>query len=341
MSYLCRNCFQDSEIIGFIISKSYSGNCSFCGSENIECVSFEDLFEFFFELSENFKIDLNGKPLVELIQDKWNFFSKTEIGIRILNSYLTYTQSSIANAMELVNFSDEILDNVNYWDILRKTLIEKNRYITDVKYLREDLKWETLLGSKYLLDRHQKLYRARLHANKDEKAFSKKKMYSPPKENSTAGRANPSGIPYLYLCDNDETVLYEIRSFFLDEVSIGTFLLSKDIKENVYINDFTEIPSIYKEGEEIQNAIITTLLKEKISLELSKPLRRYDSELEYIPTQFICEFIKEFTEVKGIKFKSSLHDKGNNIVIFEQDVLDCIKVNKVKVSNVEIKSDNY
>lgn len=296
---------------------------------------------FFFELSENFKIDLNGKPLVELIQDKWNFFSKTEIGIRILNSYLTYTQSSIANAMELVNFSDEILDNVNYWDILRKNLIEKNRYITDVKYLREDLKWETLLGSKYLLDRQQKLYRARLHANKDEKAYSKKKMYSPPKENSTAGRANPSGISYLYLCDNDETVLYEIRSFFLDEVSIGTFLLSKDIKENVYINDFTEIPSIYKEGEEIQNAIITTLLKEKISLELSKPLRRYDSELEYIPTQFICEFIKEFTEVKGIKFKSSLHDKGNNIVIFEQDVLDCIKVNKVKVSNVEIKSDNY
>ncbi len=56
--------------------------------------------------------------------------------------------------------------------------------------------------------------------------------------------------------------------------------------------------------------------KQKISIDLSKPMRRYDNEIEYIPTQFICEFIKVFTGASGIKFSSSLHPSGNNFVIF-------------------------
>ncbi|WP_228402509.1 RES domain-containing protein [Chryseobacterium sp. RU33C] len=67
-------------------------------------------------------------------------------------------------------------------------------------------------------------------------------------------------------------------------------------------------------------------------------MRRYDSELDYIPTQFICEFIKIFTGVQGIKFRSSVHITGNNLVIFNQELMECISVKKVKINQLNIRS---
>jgi len=81
------------------------------------------------------------------------------------------------------------------------------------------------------------------------------------------------------------------------------------------------------------------LLKKKISADLSKPHRRYDSELEYIPTQFICEFIKHLTGADGIKFSSSLDsEKGNNIVLFATDKVKCISVEGIRINQVKINS---
>ena len=113
--------------------------------------------------------------------------------------------------------------------------------------------------------------------------------------------------------------------------------LKSDIIDDVYISDFTESVSIFHPSK-VRLKLTASLLKEKISFELSKPMRRYDSEIEYIPTQFICEFIKIFTNVKGIKFRSSLHANGNNFVIFQQDIFECTNVKKVKVNKVEIDS---
>ena len=67
-------------------------------------------------------------------------------------------------------------------------------------------------------------------------------------------------------------------------------------------------------------------------------MRRYDSELEYIPTQFICEYIKVFTRAKGIRFRSSLHKEGNNIVFFESALMECKSVKKVKIRNINLNS---
>ena len=132
-----------------------------------------------------------------------------------------------------------------------------------------------------------------------------------------------------------DTVLYEIRASYLDEVSIGTFSLKNDLTSAITISDFTESETIFHPSR-VGVKIKTTLLKQKISIDLSKPMRRYDSELDYIPTQFICEFIKVYTDVQGIKFRSSLHTLGNNIVIFNQHFMQCIDVKKVKVNKVII-----
>ena len=175
-----------------------------------------------------------------------------------------------------------------------------------------------------------------MHHTQLEDPFTNDKMFCPPKENSTAGRANPSGIPFLYLSDNRQTILYEIRASYLDEISIGTFSL-KEGASDVIISDFTESPTLFHPSK-VKERIKSTLLKKLISRDLSKPLRRYDSELDYIPTQFICEFIKIYTGVQGIKFRSSLHTVGNNIVIFDQNIMECKQVEKVKITKVVITS---
>jgi hypothetical protein len=163
-------------------------------------------------------------------------------------------------------------------------------------------------------------------------------MGCPDKSNAPAGRANPQGIPYLYLSKSIETTLYEIRATFLDDVSVGTFIIKNDSK--IILVDFTESPNLFLNVDEIVDYTKSMLLKRYISKELSKPIRRYDSELEYIPTQFICEFIRHFTGADGILFNSSLHKGGKNIVLFDQDKVECISVTKHRVTKINIETKN-
>ncbi len=78
-------------------------------------------------------------------------------------------------------------------------------------------------------------------------------------------------------------------------------------------------------------------LKKVISKDLSKPIRRYDSDIEYIPTQYICEFIRLIIGVDGILFNSSLHSNGQNLVVFDQDKMECLDVKKYLVTELSIK----
>lgn len=67
-------------------------------------------------------------------------------------------------------------------------------------------------------------------------------------------------------------------------------------------------------------------------------MRRYDTDIEYIPTQFICEFIKIFTGASGIRFNSSLHPIGNNIVMFDLQKMECTNVQLKKINKVDLES---
>ena len=331
--------FRSKELRGFILSQGIIGNCDSCENTEIEVIAIEELLDFFKELFDNFQLNPNGKSLISLIQGNWSLFRNLECSHKILNDTLNKLGSTITNSEELVDFSEEILENINYWFKLKDQLKWERRYFTDINYITDDLGWDSFFESKVIIKGDDIYYRARLHSNADEDFFSDKQMFCPPKEISTAGRANPIGIPYLYLSDNEETILYEIRASYLDEVSVATFSLKQENEVEVIISDFTETPTLYHPNG-VNKRIKSTLLKQLISRDLSKPMRRYDSELDYIPTQFICEFIKIFTNVQGIKFRSSLHNVGNNLVIFNQDIMNCTSVKKVQVSKVNIKSRN-
>lgn len=90
-------------------------------------------------------------------------------------------------------------------------------------------------------------------------------------------------------------------------------------------------------GSTLKDIIQRKIIFNQISEDLSKPLRRFDSELEYVPTQMICEYCK-LNGADGIRFNSSLHKGGKNIVLFNYGNAVCVEVTDKEVNNVIIES---
>lgn len=333
---VCECCFADRELKGFISSSTEIGDCVVCEAKNQPLLNVSELFDFFQELIENFKIDKNGMTLSSKIQSNWNFFSTHETANKILNYVLQKLQTEVISSNINVEYTDDIIENYNHWEILKEELKWKNRFVINIERL-EELGWDGFFNTQFKLSRETPLFRARLHHQSGMVAYKTDEMTCPEKEFVGGGRANPSGIPFLYLSDNPETILYEVRASYLDELSVGTFELNSEL-ESIKLVDFTEDTTLFQPNSgSINKTIKAKLLRQKISSDLSKPMRRYDSELEYIPTQFICEFIKVFTGALGIRFNSALHPKGNNLVLFDQNLLTCKSVKKVKINSVNLQ----
>jgi hypothetical protein len=334
---VCPNCFSDKELKYYISTSVDIGDCNVCETKEQPLLSLEELFDFFQALLNNYKPSDIGETLNAKIQSHWSFFSSHKSAQKILNFVLPKLRSTIISANTLVEYTEDIIQNFGYWEVLKEELKWKNRFILNIDKLKE-LEWDTFFNTQFELLPDVTLYRARVHHQSGLDAYPNEKMFSPPKDYASSGRANPSGIPFLYLSDNPETVLYEVRASYLDELSVAKFSINVNI-ESIKIVDFAEDTSLFQnELNQISNTIKGKLLRERISLDLSKPMRRYDNEIEYIPTQFICEFIKVFTGAKGIKFSSSLHPSGNNFVIFDQELMKCNEVDLVRVNSIKLKA---
>lgn len=337
---VCSNCFSDKELKGFILTSIEVGDCSVCESTSQHLLDITELYDFFQELIGNFKLVESGLPLIAKIQSDWSFFSSNEVGNKILNYVIPQIHTEITSSDDLVEYSDDIIANFGYWETLKDELKWKSRFVIDVHRLgKGEFNWDAFLrdiNTLFNLKNTTALFRARIHEKSGSAAYHINDMGCPPKELASGGRANPAGIPFLYLSEDENTVLYEVRASYLDEISVGHFQLKESI-ESVDVVDFTKDSPLFQ-PEYVKEAIQGKLLRDRISKDLSKPMRRYDSDLEYIPTQFICEYIKVFTGAKGIRFRSSLHKQGNNIVFFEPELMECKRVKKVKIRNIQLSS---
>ncbi len=338
---VCAECFNDIELRQFIESNSSErGECSYCRKGVASALlDINELLDFFEEFIAIFEVDPDGTPLYSIIQKDWNLFSIDSTSSNLLSDILLLLHSPITSSQELVTYSSEIKDSTAYWDTLKEELKWERRFLTDTSKL-EELKWHVSFNETVKLTHADTLFRARLHENAEQIEIETKEMGSPPRHRARAGRANPQGISYLYLSKSVTTTLHEVRATYLDEVSVGTFEVA-DNSELILV-DFTEPASAFSHETEITEYAKRLLLKKHISTELSKPIRRYDSELEYIPTQFICEYIRYVAREQpdGIIFNSSLHDGGKNIVLFSQDKVRCVSVSKHRVTRFSIEEEN-
>jgi hypothetical protein len=72
---------------------------------------------------------------------------------------------------------------------------------------------------------------------------------------------------------------------------------------------------------------------QEISVDIAKPLRRSDSHIEYLPTQYIAEFIKS-QGYNGVEYASTLREGGYNLAVFDEIAFECIGVETVEVTEI-------
>lgn len=333
MGYLVgENFFQDNEIKSF---------CTAAGDNSTKpSVDLNELKDFFSAVLGLFEEDpTDGVPLVDRLQEDWDIFSSREKGVEILSNVHAWGGSLPAPEAP-VKYKEDVACVCAPWKTLKDDLRNKKRFLIDITDLL-DHSWDKLLGMSQPLDPTMTYYRARIHGECQEDPYSCDQMGAPPREKCTSGRANVIGIPCLYLCDDEETTLYEVRAIYQDEASIGQFR-QENSSENILIADFANTQSLYywytNYPDNWTDVVKQRLLTKLISRDLSRPKRRYDTEIEYIPTQFICEFVREISGVQGVRFESSLHPGHTNLVLFYPELMRCVDVRAKRVEEVIINA---
>ena len=162
--------------------------------------------------------------------------------------------------------------------------------------------------------------------------FQCDEMFSPPIGKRNAGRVNPEGIGVLYLSTDEKTVLNETRVTAYDYVTIGEFK-SKKVLKVVNLSEISRIsPFLYE--DDFERYALNRQVFQEMASEIAKPVRRNDSPLEYLPTQYISEFVKS-QGYDGVEYESTLRKGGINIALFDESVVECISVKTIEVIDVE------
>ena len=160
-------------------------------------------------------------------------------------------------------------------------------------------------------------------------------MGSPPKRLATHGRANPPGIPYLYLGSLAETAVAEIRphtgeSAWVAEFSIPLPIAVVDLRSPRSLVS----PFLLEDSESIGKMRADIPFLERLGDELTKPVLPQGAAIDYIPSQFLCEFIKK-SGFDGVVYRSAVSE-GMNLALFDAAKANALDVKLFNVSKVSV-----
>ncbi len=342
-------CFKDLEIRAIIKGTNKKGACDFCNSKNVPVCdlhdneglkdNFEGLIDVYTpicDIGTDFPRD-RSDLLKNILSFQWSIFNLDPDGIYnflvalLPEKYaeqpdLFDTPVGIAGSIKMDYLREYSLLGAFQWEDFVTEIKERNRFHTNI--IKKEILKTILQASCKQYKAGHKFYRARIWT--DGVGFEKANMGPPPARKALAGRANPEGISCLYLADSIDTTLHETRAGVYDYATVGTFKLLKDIE----VMDLAAIHKI-SPFQEIDSSLLAINLPhlKKIGDEISKPLRRHDSSLDYLPTQYICDYIKS-EGFAGIEYKSTMCKNGVNFAIFDDSLLKCISTNVYDIESL-------
>lgn len=311
-SLCCPECFGDRGLRNNIIPTLHptKGTCSYCNANAVDLIAPDSLAEYFEMLIGIYEVDQNGKSLVELLKEDWLLFPTLD------NAHAKELLADIFDDGDIVRkpFSPSPAfksEGLARWATLRDELMFKNRYFLD-----EALDGDRL---KELLDHLQadelptEWYRARISTG--DAPYSLAEMGAPPRHLATHGRANPTGIPYLYLGSLPDTAVAEIRPHTGEVASVARFQLIRPIQA-VDLRNPRKLasPFILEDASEIGQLRADIPFLEKLGTELTRPVLPRSAAIDYLPSQYLCEFIKK-KGYDGVVYRSSV-SSGINLALF-------------------------
>ena len=130
------------------------------------------------------------------------------------------------------------------------------------------------------------------------------------------GRANPKGIPVLYLSTQKKTAMSEVRPWLGSLVSCAHFRTNRPMKlVDFSVNHGSSNPYYFSEPEAAKREEVVWTHIDKA---FSEPTTPEDDSADYVPTQIITEMFKK-EGYDGLAYKSAFGEKGFNIVLFNPD----------------------
>lgn len=271
-----------------------------------------------------YEVDSTGEPLSVRIQEDWAVFSLDCDQVdTFLGSVFSEGNALLGQRVRLRLHADGVsADHAKSWAAFSDEIRSNNRYFPRSVPDRELLS-QVLLDSVLHIETDIDLYRARACGIT---AYEAADMGAPPAALATGGRANPVGIPYLYLGYSEQTCIYETRVSNHSRVAVARFRPTRRVAvlnlADVSIPDFFSIPEVESIDDQISQVELYRYLR-ALSGELSKPVRSSDQPTEYIPTQYLCELAKSLG-LDGVLYSSSLDPGGRNVVLFDAGVAVCM-----------------
>nr|WP_175828905.1 RES family NAD+ phosphorylase [Burkholderia cepacia] len=294
--------------------------------------------------------DANGEMLIDSIQWDYEVFEDS--------LYCSDGAASLLEDILMTGWDDDSGETpVRAQELYRRswagpTMLEEwNEYCTDVKEhpdKKPDLPtlFDDEVGRQETeIPQGTILYRSRLGFDMIEgtiEPYTGADIGAPPPGIAKPGRANRAGEVVLYLADQEETAVAEVRPVRGLLVSVAEVHTVRDLrlvdlhKPVRPSNPFTdEVPQYELQLEHLLRAF---------GEELSRPLRRADDDRDYPPCQKLVERILESGLYDGIRYPSAMAPGGSNIVLFSPDLVSIgtsrlVEIREIKVSYVDFEDE--
>jgi hypothetical protein len=326
--HCCPNCFGD-QFLRIIITRQAEkiGKCDYCNTEAQPLISPPILFEVFETVFAAYQDDVAGSTPVDILKKEWHLFSSSpdeDHGLlldHIMGAGFQLKTYKVDNSLGHLK--------VKEWEDFRSELKHRLRFFPDCGPNLDHL--EELFEYLEVKLEPQSYYRARIQVTCP---YSITEMGMPPDDICGNGRANPAGISFLYIASDAATALAEVRPHPGDTVSVGQFTLSSE-KVVIDLRDPRGSITPFGKDEDMLRALRQDLVfLQKLSDDLAKPYQPRMAHLEYLPTQYLCEFIKKIG-YSGVVYRSAVGE-GINYVVFTNDDFVCTAISSIPVVAVKV-----
>lgn len=333
----CPQCFNDRGLRKDIFPtlNSERGKCDFCGAAGVDVVPPQKLSDYFELLASAYTVDANGKPLVQWMEEDWALFSQnlSAAGAEKLLGEILDERVAGRLYSPLSGYGNNGLAE---WKTIRDEMMHGNRWFSSVTFNTNRL--ENLLLPQLLADDFPVIwYRSRL--SRDGRLYPIDKMGAPPERLAPPGRANPAGIPYLYLSSHPNTAVSEIRPQVGEVACVADFTIAKTLKI-VDLRDprILVSPFVLEDAGAIGQLRANIPFLGRLGDELARPVQPSSAAIDYIPSQYLCEFIKK-CGYAGVIYKSSVSEDGINLALFNPEEAKGGDVEKYAITRVSIDTE--
>ncbi|HVY30953.1 MAG TPA: RES family NAD+ phosphorylase [Polyangiaceae bacterium] len=354
MASACWKCFDDEYLRELIRREGEVDDCELCGSTARRALGIDRLRDLFTPVVGLYEDIVEFMPLEILKEgghatlpeqfiDDWGIFDDEETATKFFDlcgsedydpdsdGFDPFATDRAVGIGELFFRGDyeESQRLLRAWKALKVEIATKNRFFAGTSAVNH--LWEAIAFAETTIRRSTTLHRAR--ACEQDRPLPKKAMGAPPIGSSTPGRANPRGIPYLYLASTAETAASELRPHVHDRLTLGSFRLARDLRVIDLRGGNVRIGSPFRWGDRLRAVVRVANFLGQLSRELSRPISRKD-DLEYLPTQYLCELIKN-RGFDGVVYESGVC-AGYNLAVFEPSSARCVGTKLLRVSKIEI-----